>query len=545
VKFAPDRSLARRNNPLVRAVERLPASVHTKLLITLTGTVMLLVIVGLLGLQVLGESNRRVEQLAQLHNRVKAYRELQTYAQEMRLLLGIRGGGKDIDVYRGAQPATLTASGLVLFDASIQATLSQVGNASDTASFGFVPPPDEMTTLREVRTDFDHIKGVLDDLIALDKSGSTDAALQLESDRAEPLANDLALQSNILVDIVQAKTDRLTAMSQSSFAASEDLFIGVAIGSVMLALLLGYTLSSSLTLPIRQMGSRLSDIAAGDFSAHIDIPNRDELGVLATNINRMSDELGRLYTELAATSQHKSEFLANMSHELRTPLNAIIGFSQVLQQQMFGELNVKQVEYLDDILSSSQHLLHLINEILDVAKVEAGRMELHPSVFAVSPTFQKAVAMVRERAVRQGVAISANVDPSLKFIAADERRLNQILYNLLSNAVKFTPQGGRVELSASVVGDSVEVSVADTGIGISANDAGKIFDEFYQAKPGVAHEGTGLGLALTKRLVQLHGGEITFVSAPGEGSTFSFTLPIRQSADLELETTQQVETVTR
>jgi signal transduction histidine kinase len=544
VRALPDRRLTRRINPLVLAVERIPASVHTKLLVTLTGTVMLLVIVGVLGLQVLGDSNGRVEQLAQLHSRVNAYRELQTNVQEMRLLLGIRGGGNDVNVYSGAPAATLTESGLTAFDESIQATLSQVGHASDTASFGFVPPPDEMTTLIQVRNKFNQMSGVLSNLIAFDRSGSTDAALKLENEQAEPLANDLVLLTTMLVDTVQGKTDQLTALSRSSFAASQDLFIGVSAGSIFLALLLGYILSWSLTVPIRQMGSRLSDIAAGDFSAHIDIPNRDELGALATNINRMSDELGRLYAELEATSKHKSEFLANMSHELRTPLNAIIGFSRVLRQQMFGELNVRQLEYLDDILTSGQHLLNLINDILDLAKVEAGRMELHPAVFALPATLEKAVAMVRERAVRQGVAINTQVDPSLQLIEADERKLNQILFNLLSNAVKFTPQGGRVELSARTVGDLVEVSVADTGIGINADDAGKIFEEFYQGKVGVTQEGTGLGLALTKRLVELHGGEITVVSVPGEGSTFSFTLPIRQSASAELETELPAESLT-
>ena len=506
---------------------------------------MLLVIVGVLGLQVLGDSNGRVEQLAQLHSRVKAYRELQTNVEQMRLLLGIRAGGPAINIYSGASPTTLTQSGLTAFDESIQAILSQVGHASDTASFGFVPPPDEMTTLISVRNTFTEMSGVLTSLIKLDQSGSTDAALKLENEHAAPLANDLVLLTTMLVVNVQEKTDRVTALSQTSFAASQDLFIGVATGSILLALLLGYILSGSLTLPIRQMGSRLSDIAAGDFSAHIDIPNRDELGALATNINRMSDELGRLYAELEATSRHKSEFLANMSHELRTPLNAIIGFSQVLQQQMFGKLNVKQREYLDDIISSGQHLLGLIDEILDLAKVEAGRMELNLAHFAVQPTLEKAVAIVRERAVRQGVAISTEVDPSLQLIEADERRLNQILFNLLANAIKFTPKGGRVVLSARTAGDFIEVSVSDTGIGIRGDEAAKIFDEFYQVKAGVAREGTGLGLAVTKRLVQLHGGEITLVSVPGEGSTFSFTLPVRQSTYAELESELRAEAVTQ
>jgi two-component system cell cycle sensor histidine kinase PleC len=172
-------------------------------------------------------------------------------------------------------------------------------------------------------------------------------------------------------------------------------------------------------------------------------------------------------------------------------------------------------------------------------------MDLHPALFALQPTLEKAVAMVRERAVRQGVATTAEVDPSLPLIEADERRLNQILFNLLSNAIKFTPRGGQVVLSARTAGDFVEVSVCDSGIGIKADEAGKIFDEFYQVKAGVTQEGTGLGLAVTKRLVQLHGGEITVVSVPGEGTTFTFTLPIRQSHNGEAEAELRAEAVTR
>jgi signal transduction histidine kinase len=304
----------------------------------------------------------------------------------------------------------------------------------------------------------------------------------------------------------------------------------VAAGSIFVALLFGYVLSWSLVAPIRQMGTRLSAIAAGDFSSHVDIPNRDELGALAQNINRMSEELGRVYAELETVSHHKSEFLANMSHELRTPLNAIIGFSQVLREQMFGELNAKQREYLDDILTSGQHLLNLINDILDLAKVEAGRMELQLGVFPLRDSLESAVALVRERAVRQGVGLTANVDESVRLIEADERKVKQILFNLLSNAIKFTPRGGHVTLAAQVAGDQAEISVGDTGIGISAADQQRIFEDFFQVGAGNNQEGTGLGLALTKKLVELHGGLLRVESAPGTGSRFSFTIPLGKVA---------------
>jgi signal transduction histidine kinase len=243
----------------------------------------------------------------------------------------------------------------------------------------------------------------------------------------------------------------------------------------------------------------------------------------------MNDELGRLYKELESASRHKSEFLASMSHELRTPLNAVIGFSQVLRQQMFGELNEKQLEYVDDILGSGQHLLNLINDILDLAKVEAGRMELQPSAFALDETLRNATAMVRERATRQDVTLSTEIDASVGEIEADERKLKQILFNLLSNAVKFTPAGGTVTLAARTEDGQAIISVRDTGVGISREDQARIFEDFYQLGPGMAQEGTGLGLALTKRLVDLHGGELTLESTPGAGSTFTVRLPLHRS----------------
>ena len=283
-----------------------------------------------------------------------------------------------------------------------------------------------------------------------------------------------------------------------------------------------------------------SDLASGDFSGRVQVPNRDELGSLAANINLMNDELGRLYKELETASQHKSDFLASMSHELRTPLNAVIGFSQVLRQQMFGDLNEKQLDYVDDILSSGQHLLNLINDILDLAKVEAGRMELQPATFQLDDTLRSATAMVRERATRQDVTLAVEIDPSVGEIEADERKVKQILFNLLSNAVKFTPPGGSVTLTARVQADDAVIGVRDTGVGISPEDQARIFEEFYQLSPGTTQEGTGLGLALTKRLVDLHGGHLGLESSPGKGATFTVRLPLRRSlagAEASLMTT--------
>jgi signal transduction histidine kinase len=249
---------------------------------------------------------------------------------------------------------------------------------------------------------------------------------------------------------------------------------------------------------------------------------------LAIQNARLFHEIADKGRQLEAASRHKSEFLANMSHELRTPLNAVIGFSEVLLQRMFGDLNPKQDEYLKDIYASGQHLLSLINDILDLSKIEAGRMELAPAPFHLPSALENAVTLVRERAARHGITLQVDVDPRLGELVGDERKVKQVVLNLLSNAVKFTPEGGRISLKAHRLDGTVEIAVTDTGIGIAPEDQAAIFEEFRQVGSDEARkqEGTGLGLTLAKKFVDLHGGRIWVESAPGQGSTFTFTLPV-------------------
>jgi signal transduction histidine kinase/ActR/RegA family two-component response regulator len=242
---------------------------------------------------------------------------------------------------------------------------------------------------------------------------------------------------------------------------------------------------------------------------------------------RLFRELETKTAELEVVSQHKSEFLASMSHELRTPLNAVIGFSEVLLERMFGELNDRQDEYLRDILSSGRHLLNLLNDILDLSKVEAGRMELAPSTFSVSSAMEYGLSMVRERAAMHGLTLSLEVDPTVDVIDSDELRVKQVLLNLLSNAVKFTPDGGHVAVVARRDGDELAVTVTDDGDGIPADDRERIFESFQQGGRGTQREeGTGLGLTLCRRIVALLGGRMWLESEVGRGSTFGFTLPL-------------------
>jgi signal transduction histidine kinase len=250
--------------------------------------------------------------------------------------------------------------------------------------------------------------------------------------------------------------------------------------------------------------------------------------VIAMENVRLFREIQEKSAQLEVANKHKSDFLANMSHELRTPLNAIIGFSEVLIERMFGEVNEKQADYLKDIHESGKHLLSLINDILDLSKIEAGRMDLEISTFDLPSALSNAMTLVRERAQRHGIALGLDVDPRLGEFRADERKFKQIVVNLLSNAVKFTPDGGRVDVNARLDTDKVEIAVKDTGIGIAPEDHAAVFEEFKQVGRDYTRkaEGTGLGLALTKRFVELHGGGIRLESAPGKGSTFTITLPL-------------------
>ncbi|HET7853032.1 MAG TPA: GAF domain-containing protein [Candidatus Methylomirabilis sp.] len=288
-------------------------------------------------------------------------------------------------------------------------------------------------------------------------------------------------------------------------------------------------------------------LAALELEAKVEERTRD-----LESLNTRLEEALRVAQE---ASRHKSVFLANMSHELRTPLNAIIGFSELLEDLHFGSLNERQQRYVGNVLSSGRHLLALINDVLDISKVEAGKIEVQPEVFAIGPALEAAIREVRSQAIRRGVRMELEIEEGLATLVADPLRFKQILYNLFSNAVKFTDPGGGIRVSARVVngsgftvhgerpdqpepsamihernGDFVEIAVSDTGIGIRAEDIPKLFQPFTQVDASLArrYQGTGLGLALTKRLVELHGGQIWAESeGEGKGSTFTFTLPLR------------------
>jgi signal transduction histidine kinase len=524
---APRAALTRgSDNPLVRAVERLRLPLRAKLLIGFAVVGALLALAIALGLVALGQSNSRGEQLRKLQQRAVGLQVVLTEATQLE---------KAID-FRLNSPGSAKTFGSGL-DETITNDMNQLcidsglgGCMGPGAPGSFRLSAIDPAATRMITGSFATFYTIAGNT-GVPPIGPTPAvAVRRTLGKANVFAALLMGHLEKLAHATRARTDALVATDRSSFASSRNLLIGVGVGSLALALALALVLSSSVVGPLRRTEGRLAEIGAGDFSGRLDVANEDEIGRLAARVNSMSDELQHVYRELEVASEHKSQFLATMSHELRTPLNAIIGFSEVLHEQMFGELNERQLAYVDDVLGAGKHLLSLINDVLDLAKIEAGKMELDLSQVALPELLRSAVSMQGERASRGGVALSLTTEPEEITITADERRVRQVVFNLLSNAIKFTPTDGRVDVTARMNDGQVEIAVADTGPGVSAEDLEAIFEEFEQGSDGKQGEGTGLGLPLSRRLVELHGGRLWAESEVGRGSIFRFTLSVHQEA---------------
>jgi signal transduction histidine kinase len=513
------------DNPLVRAVGRVPLPLGAKLIAGFAVVAALLAVVAALGLAALNKSNSRGLKLPKLKRDAFYERVLQSDAKtlkstiQFRLAIGrlgkrsyrdsdqeIAANLRQLCLDAGAGSCAITPGAYARFPVTLNQLSQSLHLQLEAAVQTFFPrgPPWYVG--------------------ATPRTSTARSAVRKE----EQLAASLVQRFGALANRTGQHLHALIVANRRSYIDSRNLLIGVGAGSFALAVALGLLLAASVVAPLRRIRGQLAAIAGSDFAGHAEVANRDEIGALAADVNQMSDELQRVYGELETASRHKSDFLATMSHELRTPLNAIIGFSEVLHEQMFGELNERQLAYVDDVLEAGKHLLSLINDVLDLAKVEAGRMELELSEVALPELLRSAISMHAERADRGGIALALRTEPEEIRITADERRVRQIAFNLLSNAVKFTPADGRIDVSARLEDGQVEIAVADTGSGIAAADLETIFEEFEQTSDGKKAEGTGLGLPLSRKLVELHGGRLWAESTPGEGSAFRFTLPIRQ-----------------
>jgi signal transduction histidine kinase len=354
----------------------------------------------------------------------------------------------------------------------------------------------------------------------------------------DPLGRDAFVSVTTIAgpDWLLFVTEPAEVVFQSVRASSARLALMV-LAAMLAAFVAARWLARRLSAPIVALAGQARRFGDGDLSVRAGLERGDEIGELGRAFDRMADELSTYTTNLESmvaektrdlqlANEHKSAFLANVSHELRTPLNAVIGFSEALEERLFGELNTKQSEYVGDIKASGLHLLALINDLLDLSKIESGRMELDAAPFEVVPLLESALALVRPRALRGGVNLHLEVGAPPAEFTGDARRIKQIVLNLLSNAVKFTRSGGDVRLSVEDSEAMLTITVEDTGLGIAEQDLQRIFEPFAQASTGEQRaEGTGLGLALTRRLVEVHGGHITVASRVGAGSRFVVHLP--------------------
>jgi signal transduction histidine kinase len=497
-------------NLLVDLVARVPARVQTKLLGAFLTIVGLLIVLGAVGLSVLSGVNDRTDELIRLQRKIAAYRQVQH---------------DTISQLYGISAALLMPEDRMLNTALRQ--LNQFGYDLDRLEF---VAKDEAELLNQVRDEYRRFINVATRVVGLIRSGDVPAARKVQIDQAGPLADRLERLTNQLVNIAEADMVAAIQATEKAYRNSQIIVIGFALGSILLALGLGYVISWSLIDPVSEIGAGLRQIAAGDFSQRVHIVNRDELSTLATDLNRTSEELGRLYQQLEAASRHKSEFLANTSHELRTPLNAILGYTELIQDNIYGEVPERIREILERVQSNGRHLLGLINDVLDLSKIEAGQLTLSVAEYSIREVVQTVVTYAEPLAAEKKLLLKAEVADDLPRAEGDERRMTQALLNLVGNAIKFTESGG-VTVQATALDGSLEITVADTGSGIAVSDQQRIFEEFQQVDSSSTRKkgGTGLGLSISKKIIELHGGRIWVESEVGRGSVFHFTLPLRQA----------------
>ena len=507
-------SLTRIRSGLVELVARTPARVQTKLLIGFLTIVGLLIVLGAVGLQVLSGVNARTDELIKLQRKIAAYRQVQHDTTSQLYLFSEAMLSRDEDTLDGALNQ-----------------LKQFGYDLDRLEFVAGDDAELLSKVQQVRQDYDAFVELETRVGTLLREGRVDESREMHLNEARLLAERLERRTNQLVNIAEAEMVAGIEASEQAYATSQWIVVAFAAGSTLLALGLGYFISWSLIEPITEIGTRLRQIAGGDFTQRVRVANRDELNKLAADVNRTSEELGRLYRQLEEASRHKSEFLANTSHELRTPLNAILGYTELIQDNIYGEVPEKIREILERVQSNGRHLLGLINDVLDLSKIEAGQLTLSITDYSIREVVQTVVAAAESLAAEKNLMLRAEIADDLPPGQADERRVTQALLNLVGNAIKFT-EAGEVAVQAAAVDGIYQIAVADTGPGIAAEDQERIFEEFQQVDSSSTRKkgGTGLGLSISKRIIELHGGRIWVESELGRGSIFRFTLPLRPNA---------------
>jgi signal transduction histidine kinase/DNA-binding NarL/FixJ family response regulator len=493
---------------LAGLVSRVPARVQVKLLAAFLAIEVLLIVMGAVGLQVLSGVNQRTDELIRLQRKIEAYRQVQHDTTNQLYSLS----------------SVLLSSNELTLSSTLR-QLNQLGYNVDRLQF---VAKDEVELLDRFRQEYERFTDVVTQIVGLIRSGSAAEARELQAAEAAPLADRLERLTNQLVN--KAEADMVTGIeaSNQAYVTSRWAVVGFALGSSVLALILGYAISESLIGPVTEIEGRLSRIAVGDFSQRIDVVNRDELGALATIVNRMSDELGRLYQQLEEADLAKSRFLAAASHDLRQPLHALNLFITQLRTEKDEAERGRVVARVDAAVTAMNEMF---NELLDISRLDAGVLVTSISAFPVDQVLKRIemtfMAVAREKNLRLRMLSNG------AWVRSDFILLERILLNLVSNAVRYTPTGGIVVGCRRRAG-VLRIEVWDSGIGIPDDQQRNVFGEFYQLSsagqdsPG----GLGLGLAIVDRLCRLLDYRIELVSRPGKGSRFAISVPLAAPARL-------------
>ena len=508
---------------LVHWVAGIKSSVHAKLVTGFMLVTLLVVAMGGLSLQAITKMSHQSILLDEAHKRVEWSRQIQ---------------------HALALQMNFTAMALLVRDeATVEKILRENNRFNNTLGLiAEAAMPEEQDVIQRIRVAQGEALTAVADIANLLRDGKVNEAMTLQTSKGYPLYEQIA---GLVDQIVIAEQSKMTGLRANVAAATRrtQILMGVfVISSILLAPLLGFVISWSFILPVRKAHGFLTEVAKGNFQATINVPNRDEFGDLAERMNQMSRELHSLYEDQRAAAQElqmlnarlteaskaKSEFLANMSHELRTPMNAILGFIEMLLDDIYGEIPPHLREPLIDVQANGKHLLNLINDVLDLSKIEAGRMELVLGEYSVQDVVETVRTSLQSLALEKGLEFVAAAEDDIPLAFGDGRRITQCLMNLVGNALKFCKRG-RVALWVERQGSDLLYHVSDTGIGIPKEELKNIFTEFQQVDTAITREfsGTGLGLNITKRFVEMHGGRIWVESELGKGSTFFFSIPLR------------------
>ncbi len=525
VRTADDARLPRFTRPLqplVNLVASIPGSVHTKLLAGFLATAVLLVGMAVFSVIIINRLDQRSQDVSRLQEKIDDTQQM---------------------LYAVTAQSHYRAMAFLTHDNTFndkvtneKRIFSQLLNRVEALS-----GPDQAAFFKSVQDSNARYDAASAQVLARYQAGDIAGATDLHLKQEHPISHELETEmAHLLSDSYAA-----VKTAQNAFQADRTLLLNVfgviSVLSVALAMFLGFIFSWAIIQPVRRIDRAVAGIAAGDFRQRIEVSNRDEFGSLSANVNRMAERLGTLYAQqtalnknlvaansaLETASKAKSNFLAGMSHELRTPLNAIIGFTDALLAGVDGPMNVEQRASLTWVQRGGRDLLGLINDILDLSKIEAGKLSITPEPFNPVELVASVQGQHRPLAEPKGVALTLRDDGGPDHVVLDRQRTRQILVNLVGNAVKFTSEGQVTILISGAQTERLVVAVQDTGPGISPGDLEAIFEEFRRVGPDAARsEGTGLGLAISRRLARAMGGDITVNSTPGKGSTFTLDLPL-------------------